>query len=187
MQHGALAREEAHDAGTKRVVGLVTTFHGMTHQYPPDVPEAEVTSRARHRIHRMSAATLGMTSWMKYLQSERRRSDVCKPTSVHNVFTHFLKDPNCEICKMTMTTRARRNMEPDSPFWLKSLWTSGFHGGSRQLGITSGSNRFVCGFVPSSRWDCDVGQDVVNAEECVGYVTVELALRQREVFHMGRT
>ena len=40
----------------------------------------------------------------------QRREDLCK----HNVYTHFLKDRNCEVCLRTMKTRApcrRRNGE----------------------------------------------------------------------------
>ena len=36
-------------------------------------------------------------------RNERRRSNICKPTSVHNVFTDFREDPNCDVCKMTKT------------------------------------------------------------------------------------
>ena len=30
----------------------------------------------------------------------------------HNVLTHFPKDPNCDVCMMTNTTRARRKHRP---------------------------------------------------------------------------
>ena len=30
-----------------------------------------------------------------------------QPRGNHNVLTHYPKDPNCKVCKMTQTTRAR--------------------------------------------------------------------------------
>ena len=35
-----------------------------------------------------------------------------QPRGNHNVFTHYPKDPNCEVCKMTKTTRARCRIKP---------------------------------------------------------------------------
>ena len=35
-----------------------------------------------------------------------KRPNRSKPTGRHNVLTHFLKDPNCEVCMLTKTTRA---------------------------------------------------------------------------------
>ena len=32
---------------------------------------------------------------------------------IHNVFTHYPKDSNCEVCKKTKTTRARCRIKPE--------------------------------------------------------------------------
>ena len=54
------------------------------------------------------------------------------PTSVHKVFTHVSKDPNCENCKMADATRARcQNMPGESRRWLAtscSFWSSDYIG-----------------------------------------------------------
>ena len=36
-----------------------------------------------------------------------KRANDSKPEGDHNVFTHDPKDPNCDVCGMTKTTRAR--------------------------------------------------------------------------------
>ena len=46
-----------------------------------------------------------------------KRADDPKPQRDHHVFTHFPKDPNCEICRTTTTTRARFQNRP-----LKRRW-----------------------------------------------------------------
>ena len=35
-----------------------------------------------------------------------------QPRGNHNVFTHYPKDPNCEVCHKTKTTRARCGIKP---------------------------------------------------------------------------
>ena len=41
-----------------------------------------------------------------------KRANDFKPQGDHNVFTHFPEDPNCEVCRMTNTTRARCKNRP---------------------------------------------------------------------------
>ena len=36
-----------------------------------------------------------------------------QPRGNHNVFTHIPKDPNCEVCKKTKSTRARCRIKPE--------------------------------------------------------------------------
>ena len=49
--------------------------------------------------------TLHRKKNLKPLLQQKGRTKA-KPMSKHTVFTHFPKDPNCESCKMTKTTRA---------------------------------------------------------------------------------
>ena len=55
--------------------------------------------------------------WQSFLfavvPSDQRRSNVYVPPSEHGVFTRVLEDPNCEICKVTKTTRARCKTKPE--------------------------------------------------------------------------
>ena len=37
---------------------------------------------------------------------------VVQPRGNHNLFTHYPKDPNCEVCKKTNTTRASCRTKP---------------------------------------------------------------------------
>ena len=37
----------------------------------------------------------------------RKKWGRAEPTCSHNVFTHFLRDPNCIICQKSKTTKAR--------------------------------------------------------------------------------
>ena len=41
-----------------------------------------------------------------------KSANTSKPKGDHHVFTHFPKDPNCEVSRLTKTTRARCNNTP---------------------------------------------------------------------------
>ena len=49
-----------------------------------------------------------------FIAERSKRSDTSKPTGRHNVFTPFPRDPNCEVCKLTKTTRAPCRNRPDA-------------------------------------------------------------------------
>ena len=59
----------------------------------------EVTLCVSHRIYQVLESDFEHSAPDEVLpedgQKERRRSNVCKPTSVHNEFKQFPEDPNC--------------------------------------------------------------------------------------------
>ena len=51
--------------------------------------------------------------WHVVARKKKRKNIISSPCSTHNLFTHFPKDPECEICQMTKTSRARCSNNPD--------------------------------------------------------------------------
>ena len=66
-----------------------------------------------------------------HAKDKTRRANDSKPKRHHNVFTHFPKDSNCELCNMTKTTHARcinrplkRNDDIPPPTFVRDLLTA---------------------------------------------------------------
>ena len=49
---------------------------------------------------------------LQLIPEKPKRPITSKPTGKHHVFTHFPKDPNCGVCKLTKTTRATSRTGP---------------------------------------------------------------------------
>ena len=51
---------------------------------------------------------------LPFTAEKSKRPTKRKPTDRHYVSTHFPRDPNCEVCKLTKTTRASCRNRPDA-------------------------------------------------------------------------
>ena len=59
----------------------------------------------KNSLDDMSVSLRRKSADLPPLAKRSKRPSTSKPTGRHNVFTYFPKDPDCEVCKFTETTR----------------------------------------------------------------------------------